>query len=160
MFPSGTWKILVLVFTIGNLKAVSVVDHHPNDEYLLEHEVTYQEAISQARNLKLYPGPVPGCKPCTRQEITYCKDGSVIADHCCCDGSYNEVFPFVEHACRVGPQGCKVQAGDCAEYSRLRDCCCHSYLSAYWKYQAGGSTRMKISITTISTVLLMLRLFR
>ena len=37
----------------------------------------------------LFTGPIPGCKPCTRQEMTYCKDGSVIADHCCCDSSYN-----------------------------------------------------------------------
>lgn len=44
-----------------------------------------------------------------------------------------EVFPFVEHTCRVGPEECKVQAGDCAEYTRLRECCCHSYLTSVCK---------------------------
>ncbi|RLU23631.1 hypothetical protein DMN91_003837 [Ooceraea biroi] len=27
-------------------------------------------------------GPIPGCKPCTSSEMTYCKNGSVISDHC------------------------------------------------------------------------------
>jgi len=44
----------------------------------------------------------------------------------CC----SEVFLFVEHTCRVGPEECKVHAGDCAEYTRLRECCCHSYLAS------------------------------
>jgi len=34
-------------------------------------------------------GPIPGCKPCTNSEMTYCKDGSVIDDHCCCDSGYD-----------------------------------------------------------------------
>lgn len=45
----------------------------------------------------------------------------------------SEVFPFVEHSCRFGPEGCQVQAGNCAEYTRLRDCCCHSYLASVCK---------------------------
>lgn len=37
-------------------------------------------------------GPIPGCKPCTNSEMTYCKDGRVINDHCCCDGSFNSRY--------------------------------------------------------------------
>lgn len=124
--------ILILILIVGDLESVTVVKHHP-DEYVLEHEVLYEEAIAEAKNLRLYPGPIPGCKSCTSSEIAYCKNGSVINDHCCCDLSYNEVFPFVKHTCRVGPEECKVHTGDCAEYARLRECCCHSYLASVWK---------------------------
>ncbi|XP_051155245.1 uncharacterized protein LOC127277882 isoform X2 [Leptopilina boulardi] len=89
MFPSGIWIIFALTIIFGGLNAVSVVKHHHDDEYLLEHRVIYQDAISKAKNLTLYPGTIPGCKACTSQEMMYCKDGSVIADHCCCDFSYN-----------------------------------------------------------------------
>lgn len=160
MFPFGCWIIFALTVAIfDNLEAVSVVKHHHDDEYLLEHRVIYQDAINKAHNLTLYPGVIPGCKACTSQEMMYCKDGSVIADHCCCDFSYNEAFPFVEHECRVGPEMCKVLAKDCAEYTRLRECCCHAHLASYWKYLAGDSSRMEIKFTTILTVLLMLKLF-
>ncbi|XP_076234806.1 uncharacterized protein LOC143179451 isoform X2 [Calliopsis andreniformis] len=104
-------------------------------------------------------GPIPGCKPCTNSEMTYCSDGSVINDHCCCDRSYNKVFPFVEHTCRVGPEECEVQAGDCAEYTRLRDCCCHSYLASLWKYlanDAGSCTNA--SFIKFLAILVVLRL--
>ncbi|XP_050598238.1 uncharacterized protein LOC126926157 isoform X3 [Bombus affinis] len=50
-----------------------------------------------------------------------------------------EVFPFVKHTCRMGPEECEVQAGDCAEYARLRECCCHSYLASVWKYLANDA---------------------
>ncbi|KAF7379734.1 hypothetical protein HZH68_016682 [Vespula germanica] len=132
----GRLTILILITTLTYLKALTVVNHHNDDEYVLEHEVLYKDAINEAKKLEIYPGPIPGCKHCTNSEITYCKNGSVINDHCCCDGSYNKVFPFVEHTCRVGPEECKVEAGDCAEYTRLRECCCHSYLASVWKYLA------------------------
>ncbi|XP_015185920.1 PREDICTED: uncharacterized protein LOC107071435 [Polistes dominula] len=134
----GTLTILILLTTLTDLKAVTVVNHHPDDEYVLEHEVLYEDAINEAKKLHIFPGPIPGCKHCTNSEITYCENGSVINDHCCCDGSYNKVFPFVEHSCRVGPEECKVEAGDCAEYTRLRECCCHTYLASMWKYLATG----------------------
>jgi hypothetical protein len=38
------------------LEALAIVDHHPDDEYLLEHEVPYERALAEARGLKLYPG--------------------------------------------------------------------------------------------------------
>ncbi|XP_031833792.1 uncharacterized protein LOC116427505 isoform X2 [Nomia melanderi] len=104
-------------------------------------------------------GPIPGCKPCTRPEITYCEDESVINDHCCCDGSVNEVFPFVKHTCRVGPEECKVHAGDCAEYARLRECCCHSYLASYWKYLANNAqSYADTCLTKFLAILVVLRL--
>ncbi|KAK9304355.1 hypothetical protein QLX08_004327 [Tetragonisca angustula] len=136
------FRVLALILILGDLESVTVVNHHPDEEYFLEHEVLYEEAIVEAKKLQLYPGPIPGCKICTNTEMSYCKDGSVINDHCCCDGSSNEVFPFVKHICRVGPEEsgtCKVQAGDCAEYARLRECCCHSYLASVWKYLANDA---------------------
>ncbi|KAL2720583.1 uncharacterized protein V1478_010159 [Vespula squamosa] len=152
----GRLTILILITTLTYLKALTVVNHHNDDEYVLEHEVLYEDAINEAKKLEIYPGPIPGCKHCTNSEITYCKNGSVINDHCCCDGSYNKVFPFVEHTCRVGPEECKVEAGDCAEYTRLRECCCHSYLASMWKYLATGEgSRNDANLTMFLTILAM-----
>ena len=47
----------VLLMLLQSLAAaVTVVDHHPDDEYVLEHEVTRDKALDEARKLKLYPG--------------------------------------------------------------------------------------------------------
>ncbi|XP_031833789.1 uncharacterized protein LOC116427505 isoform X1 [Nomia melanderi] len=159
MNHANAFKILILLLNLGNLESVTVVNHHPDEEYFLEHEVLYEDAIAEAKKLKVYPGPIPGCKPCTRPEITYCEDESVINDHCCCDGSVNEVFPFVKHTCRVGPEECKVHAGDCAEYARLRECCCHSYLASYWKYLANNAqSYADTCLTKFLAILVVLRL--
>ncbi|EZA61575.1 hypothetical protein X777_07908 [Ooceraea biroi] len=150
----GAIGILTLFLIFGNLETVTVVNHHPDDEYVLEHEVLREDALTEAKKLEIYPGPIPGCKPCTSSEMTYCKNGSVISDHCCCDSGCNNVFPFVEHTCRVGPEECKVQAGNCAEYTRLRDCCCHSYLASVWKHLAtGAGSRTSTNITKFLTIL-------
>lgn len=45
-----------------------------------------------------------------------------------------EVIPFVEHTCRIGRQACKPIAENCADYERLRDCCCLSYLGSVCKF--------------------------
>ncbi|GAB1867547.1 hypothetical protein CAJAP_08626 [Camponotus japonicus] len=154
MIDIGAISILTLFLILGNLEAVTVVIHHPDDEYVLDHEVLREDALAEAKKLKTYPGPMPGCKPCTSSEMTYCKNGSVINDHCCCDGNYNEVFPFIEHTCRVGPEEPKVQAGNCAEYMRLRECCCHSYLASVWKYRAtGAGSRASTNVTKFLTIL-------
>ncbi|XP_029052229.1 uncharacterized protein LOC114880409 isoform X1 [Osmia bicornis bicornis] len=153
----GIFGALVFILTLGNLQSVTIVSHHPDEEYFLEHEVLYEEAIAEAKKMEIYPAPIPGCKPCTDSEMIYCKDGSVISDHCCCDGSFNKVFPFVEHACHVGPEECKVRAKDCAEYTRLRECCCHSYLASTWKSLANDAGR-NIS-TKFLMILTVLRLF-
>lgn len=139
MSHTAAFRILTLILILGDLESVTVVNHHPDEEYFLEHEVLYEDAIAEAKKLEVYPGPIVGCKPCTNSEMAYCKDGSVIGDHCCCDGSFHKVFPFVKHTCRVGPEECKVQAGNCAEYTRLRECCCHSYLASVWKYLANDA---------------------
>ncbi|KAK1137736.1 hypothetical protein K0M31_002230 [Melipona bicolor] len=83
------FRVLALILILGDLESVTVVNHHPDEEYFLEHEIPYEEAIMEAKKLQLYPGPIPGCKICTNTEMSYCKDGSVINDHCCCDGSSN-----------------------------------------------------------------------
>nr|XP_034174690.1 uncharacterized protein LOC117601681 isoform X2 [Osmia lignaria] len=85
----GIFGALVFILTLGNLQSVTIVNHHPDEEYFLEHEVLYEEAIAEAKKMEIYPAPIPGCKPCTDSEMIYCKDGSVISDHCCCDGSFN-----------------------------------------------------------------------
>ncbi|XP_014480160.1 PREDICTED: uncharacterized protein LOC106747288 [Dinoponera quadriceps] len=157
MIDIGAIGILMILLALGNLEAVTVVNHHSDDEYVLEHEVLREDALAEAKKLEIYPGPIPGCKPCTNSEITYCSDGSVINDHCCCEGRTNKVFLFVEHTCRVGPEECKVQAGDCAEYTRLRECCCHSYLASAWKYLATGS-RADASLTKFLSILTVLTL--
>ncbi|XP_076290015.1 uncharacterized protein LOC143213758 isoform X2 [Lasioglossum baleicum] len=159
MNHAAAFKILILLLNLGNLESVTVVNHHPDEEYFLEHEVLYKDAIAEAKKLKIYPGPIPGCKPCTSSEMNYCADESVINDHCCCDGSFNEVFPFVKHTCRVGPEECKVHAGDCAEYARLRECCCHSYLASYWKHLANNAQSYAgTCVTKFLAILVVLRL--
>ncbi|XP_050494037.1 uncharacterized protein LOC126875251 isoform X1 [Bombus huntii] len=96
MSHTTAFRVLTLILILGDLESITVVNHHPDEEYFLEHEVLCEEAITEAKKLQLYPagtdkkGPIPGCKPCTRSEMTYCKDGSVINDHCCCDGNSNE----------------------------------------------------------------------
>ncbi|XP_036140158.1 uncharacterized protein LOC105832297 isoform X1 [Monomorium pharaonis] len=165
MIDISAISILTLFLILGNLEAVTVVNHHPDDEYVLEHEVLRKDALAEAKKLEIYPagvdkrGFIPGCKTCTYSEMTYCKNGSIINDHCCCDGSFNKVFPFVEHTCRVGPEECKVHAGDCAEYTRLRECCCHSYLASVWKYLASGvESRANMKFTKFVMILTILRL--
>ncbi|XP_008555235.1 uncharacterized protein LOC103576693 [Microplitis demolitor] len=146
MTKNITKAICVFLLILDILQAVTLVNHYPDDDYVVEHEVSYHEAIANARNLTISTGPIPGCKACTNEEMTYCKDGSVISDHCCCDSSYNKVIPFVEHTCRIGRQACKPIAENCADYERLRDCCCLSYLGSVWKYRAGGSVNVKPSL--------------
>lgn len=159
MINIGAIIILTFFLILGNLEAVTIVNHHPDDEYVLEHEVLREDALAEAKKLVIYPGPIPGCKSCTSSEMAYCMDGGVVNDHCCCDGISNEVFPFVEHTCRVGPEECKVQAEDCAEYTRLRECCCHSYLTSVWKYLATGSgSRASTNLSKFLTILTVLRL--
>ncbi|XP_012063871.1 PREDICTED: uncharacterized protein LOC105627194 [Atta cephalotes] len=159
MINIGTISILILFLILGNFEAITVVNHHSDDEYILEHEVLRKDALVEAKKLEIYPGPIPGCKPCTYSEMTYCKNGSVINDHCCCDGNFNKVFPFVEHTCRVGPEECKVHAEDCAEYTRLRECCCHSYLASTWKQLANG-VESRASMNIIKFVMIFVMILR
>lgn len=56
MSHTATFRILILILILGDLESVTVVNHHPDEEYVLEHEVLYEEAIAQAKKLQLYPG--------------------------------------------------------------------------------------------------------
>ncbi|XP_015589088.1 uncharacterized protein LOC107264849 isoform X2 [Cephus cinctus] len=161
MTRSGIWtSLIMLILLFENLEAVTVVNHHPDDEFILDHQVLYEDAIREAKKLKIFPAPIPGCNPCTSEEMDYCKNGKVIEDHCCCDGSYYKVFPFVEHICRVGPEACNVHAGDCSEYSRLRECCCSPYLASVWKYRAGGANSVRTNHWHILTIPMFLTILR
>ncbi|XP_012231431.1 uncharacterized protein [Linepithema humile] len=163
MIDIGAISILTLILTLGSLETVTIVNQHSDDEYIVEHEVLRKDALAEAKKLEIYPGPLPGCKPCTSSEMTYCKNGNVINDHCLCDSPFNtlysKVFPFVEHTCRLGPEEIKVQAGNCAEYTRLRDCCCHSYLASVWKQLAmSAGSRVSTYLTKFLMILTVLRL--
>lgn len=50
--------ILFLLSLISDLVAVTIVDRNPDDEYVLEHQVTHADALAKARSLKIYPGNV------------------------------------------------------------------------------------------------------
>lgn len=56
MIGIGAIGILMLLLTLGNLEAVTVVNHHPDDEYVLDHEVLREDALAEARKLEIYPG--------------------------------------------------------------------------------------------------------
>lgn len=47
-----------MILILAGLEAVTVVHHHPDNEYVLEHEVTYEAAIAEARKLQLYHGEI------------------------------------------------------------------------------------------------------
>ncbi|XP_046483882.1 uncharacterized protein [Neodiprion pinetum] len=138
----------VFLVILASLEAVTVIDHHPDEEYYIEHQVSYKDAVEEAKKLKIYPvgmdakGPIPGCKTCSADEMEYCSNEGVVNDHCCCDtGPEDDSFRFMPHVCRIGPEVCQVQAADCAEYTRIRECCCHAYHAEKWKNIASGSSR-------------------
>lgn len=56
MIDIGAISILTLFLILGDLEAVVVINHHPDDEYVLEHEVLREDALAEAKKLKIYPG--------------------------------------------------------------------------------------------------------
>lgn len=56
MINIGAISILILFLTLGNFKAITVVNHHSDDEYILEHEVLRKDALVEAKKLEIYPG--------------------------------------------------------------------------------------------------------
>lgn len=56
MRHTAAFRILTLILILGNLESVTVVNHHPDEEYFLEHEVLYEDAIAEAKKLEIYPG--------------------------------------------------------------------------------------------------------
>lgn len=106
----------------------------------VEHRVDEDEAKTVARTLhpELYDRG-PGCEVCTAEEIQYCTGTAVLEDHCCCDMRHFEWFPYVPHTCYLRP-GCRPIAGNCAQYARLRVCCCDYIMATKWKSQASLPT--------------------
>lgn len=56
MINTGVIGILMLSLTFGRFEAITVVNHHPDDEYVLEHEVLREDALAEAKKLEIYPG--------------------------------------------------------------------------------------------------------
>ena len=56
MINIGTISILILFLILGNFEAITVVNHHSDDEYILEHEVLRKDALVEAKKLEIYPG--------------------------------------------------------------------------------------------------------
>lgn len=56
MIDIGAISILTFFLILGDLEAVTVVIHHPDDEYVLDHEVLREDALAEAKKLKTYPG--------------------------------------------------------------------------------------------------------
>lgn len=52
----GIFGALVFILTFGDLQSVTIVNHHPDEEYFLDHEVLYEEAIAEAKKMEIYPG--------------------------------------------------------------------------------------------------------
>lgn len=56
MSHTTAFRVLTLILILGDLESITVVNHHPDEEYFLEHEVLCEEAITEAKKLQLYPG--------------------------------------------------------------------------------------------------------
>lgn len=56
MIDIGAISILTLFLILGDLEAVTVVIHHPEDEYVLDHEVLREEALAEAKKLEIHLG--------------------------------------------------------------------------------------------------------
>ncbi|CAB3236399.1 unnamed protein product [Arctia plantaginis] len=117
------------------------------EEYFVEHDVSTADARRAAHNLNLedIPPTRPGCGACSARDNEYCET-RVLADHCCCERRFvPEPFPWLPHTCYVGPRRCRPLAHDCAQYVRLRNCCCYRKLAERWKSILSKSTRLGVS---------------
>ncbi|KAJ3636556.1 hypothetical protein MTP99_000090 [Tenebrio molitor] len=124
------------------------------EEYIVEHEISASQAKNAALAIDLSSVSSPaGCQKCTKAEIRYCLGIDLISDHCCCDRRYHEVLPFIPHTCYLGTQICKPVVGDCAEYSRLRSCCCDKHALEKWKKKSVG-VRSRLNKETIVSALM------
>ncbi|XP_026725697.1 uncharacterized protein LOC113492450 isoform X1 [Trichoplusia ni] len=129
------------------------------EEYFVEHDVSTADARRAANGLNVndIPATRPGCGSCSQRELEYCET-RVLADHCCCERRFvPEPFPWLPHTCYVGARRCRPLAHDCAQYARLRDCCCYRKLAERWKGILSKSTRLGVS--GVSLLLLSMLLF-
>lgn len=133
------------------------------EEYFVEHDVSTADARIAAGRLNLddIPASRAGCGSCSARDLEYC-ESRVLADHCCCERRFvREPFPWLPHTCYVGAHRCRPLAPDCAQYARLRDCCCHRRLAERWKGILSKSTRLGVSgasLLLVSMLLLVTRL--
>ncbi|KAJ8713777.1 hypothetical protein PYW08_007397 [Mythimna loreyi] len=133
------------------------------EEYFVEHDVSTADARRAAALLDVNDIPVtrPGCGTCSQREQEYCETRA-LADHCCCERRFvREPFPWLPHTCYVGARRCRPLAHDCAQYARLRDCCCYRKLAERWKGILSKSTRLGVSgasLLLLSMLLLVARL--
>lgn len=56
MIDTSVISILTFFLILGDLEAVTVVSHHSDDEYVLEHEVLRKNALIEAKKLEIHPG--------------------------------------------------------------------------------------------------------
>ncbi|CAH0551671.1 unnamed protein product [Brassicogethes aeneus] len=110
------------------------------EEYQVEHEISALQAKNAVLHMNYTEIPLAGCQPCTAHEKSYCLGSDLVNDHCCCDRRYHEFFPFIPHTCYLGSTLCSTVAPNCAEYTRLRTCCCDKYVLEKWKQKSEGST--------------------
>lgn len=133
-------KNLTVPLPYDNLKA-----EHPFVEYIFEHRVTKQEAISALVliNDSYFDAPqAPGCKaiPCTPKVMKYCLGSQFLNDHCLCEQWHaKEGLPFVPHTCYVGDEQTKASVGSCFSYNDIKECCCDRALARRWKFLSASS---------------------
>jgi len=77
MIDIGAVGILTLFLIFGNLEAVTIVNHHSDDEYVLEHEVLREDALVEAKKLQIYPGKESSCSNDSRLKL-YERSGRAI----------------------------------------------------------------------------------
>lgn len=124
------------------------------EEYLVEHEISSLQAKNVALAFNFDTATVPpGCQPCTKSEMHYCMGTDLVNDHCCCDKRHHEVLSYIPHTCYVGSRICRTVASDCAEYSRIRTCCCDKYAQQKWKEKSSGAAINHINSTAISLLI-------
>ncbi|XP_075983323.1 uncharacterized protein LOC142981345 isoform X2 [Anticarsia gemmatalis] len=129
------------------------------EEYFVEHDVSTTDARKAAKELNVeeVPASRPGCGACSARDVEYCET-RVLADHCCCERRFvPEPFPWLPHTCYVGARRCRPLAHDCAQYARLRDCCCYRKLAERWKGILSKSSR--VGVSGASLLLLSMLLF-
>jgi hypothetical protein len=70
MIDIGAVGILTLLLIFGKLEAVTIVNHHSDDEYVLEHEVLREDALAEAKKLQIYPGKKESFPPSNNSSQT------------------------------------------------------------------------------------------
>lgn len=74
MIDIGAIGILALILTLGSLEAVTVVNQHPDDEYIVEHEVLRKDALAEAKKLEIYPGKDHHFSPTNFQQAKFAQN--------------------------------------------------------------------------------------